>query len=208
MIIGDVYICLQFTPVEAPNKGQYAAGQRVYLPTGWFGMPTRQDVMDVALKACDPSKPKEYNISLTMLGKGSFITCLVLAIDVMCKLLCCCFCLIVWSFNVQLLFYHKGRITSPSPLIPSSVVMSLFQGVASLHLASYLSSGSETALRRARPTSRRTRSPQALPSQTRSACMTTGRASSGGPTAPRGKVSASIYSHILYHMQYNSTPHF
>lgn len=67
-------ICeMTFRPIEAPNNGQYAAGQRVYLPTGFslLGMPTRQKVMDVVVKEFDLTKPNEYGVSLTMLGGGS-----------------------------------------------------------------------------------------------------------------------------------------
>lgn len=58
----------QFNPIEAPNRGQYAAGQRVYLPTGMLGMPTRQRVMDKVIEAFDLSSPSEYGASFTMLG--------------------------------------------------------------------------------------------------------------------------------------------
>ena len=59
---------MMFRVIEAPNQGKYVAGQRVYLPTGFLGMPNRSAVMKHILKKMDPSQPHEYSCAATLLG--------------------------------------------------------------------------------------------------------------------------------------------
>jgi FAD/FMN-containing dehydrogenase len=57
-----------FRAQEAPNKGQFMASQKVYLPVGMLGFASRQGVMDYIVQKMDTASPEEYNISATFIG--------------------------------------------------------------------------------------------------------------------------------------------
>mmetsp|Transcript_1838 Transcript_1838/g.2915 ORF Transcript_1838/g.2915 Transcript_1838/m.2915 type:complete len:508 (-) Transcript_1838:268-1791(-) len=69
---------MTFSVVEAPNNGQFAAGQRVYIPTGILGMPTRQKVMSYVLSNMfNITSPSEYSCSTVFLGGAKSNPCIV-----------------------------------------------------------------------------------------------------------------------------------
>jgi hypothetical protein len=64
-------------PDVSACEGKFAAGQRVYLPTGMLTMPDRKAVMDHLLRRCVMSRPIEYNVAATFIGGGAMNPCIV-----------------------------------------------------------------------------------------------------------------------------------
>lgn len=65
-----VIVDMTFNVVVAPNQGKFYGGSYVYLTTGMFGMPTRQQCMDHVLECMDADRPREYVASVTMIAGG------------------------------------------------------------------------------------------------------------------------------------------